>query len=82
MHFGPKNMKKARELIHQLFPGHRRIPFGIKNRQYVLKGYHDKYDKNKIRVKSLKNSENATREISPDDFQALPESDHADEEWH
>merc|ERR1712185_163604 len=60
VHVGPQNMQKARELIHQLFPGHRRIPFGIKNRQYVLKGYVD-------------NSENAEYGISPVDFKEFPD---------
>ncbi len=46
-HVGPDNMQKAKKLIHKRFPGRRRIPFGIKNRQYALQGFHDKFDKAK-----------------------------------
>ena len=37
---GEKNMNKARDILHQLFPGNRRIPFSVKNRQYILQGTH------------------------------------------
>ena len=49
----------------------------------------DKYDKNKIKIKSYKGNENATREISPVDFQDLPaeqddkmEDEPEDSEWN
>ena len=79
MHVGVGNIEKAKKLIHQLFPGSRCIPFGIKNHQYVMRGYHDKFTKT---WKVTRGAVNAvgTREISPVDFQDLPEDEDIDTE--
>ena len=45
VHVGPGNIEKARRLFHQLVLSSRRIPFGVKNRQFALRGYHDKFNK-------------------------------------
>ena len=60
IHVGKEQMELARRVIHQMFPGHRRIPFGVKNRQYVLRGRHVERTTNEIG-------------IHPVDFDALPD---------
>ena len=59
VYVGKDQMAKAKELIHQMFPGNRRMPFTVKNRQYVLQGQHVKHE---------------DFEISPVDFSSMPDA--------